>query len=40
MHNTNVETIVNLIIIILRYNKVDEKVIEEIIKAVYPEING
>lgn len=40
MHNTNVEIIVNLIVIILRNNQVDEKVIEKIIKAVYPNING
>ena len=40
MHNTNVEIIVNLIVIILRNNQVDEKVIEKIIKAVYPKING
>ncbi len=40
MHNTNVEIIVNLIVIILKKNQVDEKVIKEIIKAVYPNING
>ena len=40
MHNTNVEIIINLIVIILRNNQVDEKVIKEIIKAVYPNING
>lgn len=40
MHNTNVEIIVNLIVIILKKNQVDEKVIEKIIKAVYPNING
>ena len=40
MHNTNVEIIINLIVIILRNNQVDEKVIKKIIKAVYPNING
>ncbi len=40
MHNTNVEIIVNLIIIILKKNQVDEKVIKEIIKAVYEQTNG
>lgn len=40
MHNTNVEIIANLIVIILRNNQVDEKVIEKIIKAVYQNING
>ena len=40
MHHTNTEIIVNLIVIILKNNHVDEKVIDEIIKAVYPYING
>ncbi len=40
MHNTNVEIIVNLIVIILKKNQVDEKVIKEIIKAVYEQTNG